>query len=238
MSHTRFIIKSILATSVLCAATASMAQATFFGPTAYRSAADIPAGFYGSGGLLQLENFEDGNLHASLQGSGGTIIINTFQGIRDSVDSDDGVIDGTCGPQTAGMCASWFGSSSQTFSYVAAGALPTAFGLVWTDGFGSITFSALGASGQSLGSFSFTGIPDAVTTGTTAEDRFFGVQFAEGIRSISISSGRSIEVDHVQYGQMGQMVTAVPEPETYAMFLAGLGLMGTIARRRRNQTST
>jgi hypothetical protein len=27
-------------------------------------------------------------------------------------------------------------------------------------------------------------------------------------------------------------VTAVPEPETYAMLLAGLGLMGTIARRR------
>jgi hypothetical protein len=28
-------------------------------------------------------------------------------------------------------------------------------------------------------------------------------------------------------------VTAVPEPETYAMLLAGLGLMGAIARRRR-----
>lgn len=28
-------------------------------------------------------------------------------------------------------------------------------------------------------------------------------------------------------------VAAVPEPETYAMFLAGLGLMGAIARRRR-----
>ncbi|MCX7185384.1 MAG: PEP-CTERM sorting domain-containing protein [Nitrosospira sp.] len=28
-------------------------------------------------------------------------------------------------------------------------------------------------------------------------------------------------------------ITAVPEPETYAMFLAGLGLMGFIARRRR-----
>jgi len=28
------------------------------------------------------------------------------------------------------------------------------------------------------------------------------------------------------------MVTAVPEPESYAMLLAGLGLMGTIARRR------
>jgi hypothetical protein len=29
---------------------------------------------------------------------------------------------------------------------------------------------------------------------------------------------------------MGQ----VPEPETYAMFMAGLGLMGFIARRRKN----
>jgi hypothetical protein len=30
-------------------------------------------------------------------------------------------------------------------------------------------------------------------------------------------------------------VTAVPEPETYAMLLAGLGLMGAVARRRRRQ---
>lgn len=29
------------------------------------------------------------------------------------------------------------------------------------------------------------------------------------------------------------MVASVPEPESYAMFLAGLGLMGVIARRRR-----
>jgi hypothetical protein len=29
------------------------------------------------------------------------------------------------------------------------------------------------------------------------------------------------------------MISAVPETETYAMMLAGLGLMGTIARRRK-----
>ncbi len=35
----------------------------------------------------------------------------------------------------------------------------------------------------------------------------------------------------------GQLsVTPVPEPETYALMLAGLGLMGFIARRRRPQT--
>lgn len=33
---------------------------------------------------------------------------------------------------------------------------------------------------------------------------------------------------------VGATVSAVPEPETYAMLLAGLGLMGTIARRRKN----
>lgn len=32
-------------------------------------------------------------------------------------------------------------------------------------------------------------------------------------------------------------VTAVPEPETYAMFLAGLGMMGFIANRRRQRQS-
>jgi hypothetical protein len=30
---------------------------------------------------------------------------------------------------------------------------------------------------------------------------------------------------------------AVPEPETYAMFMAGLGLMGFMARRRKNGQS-
>jgi hypothetical protein len=30
---------------------------------------------------------------------------------------------------------------------------------------------------------------------------------------------------------------AVPEPETYAMLLAGLGLMGAVARRKRSNTA-
>jgi hypothetical protein len=52
--------------------------------------------------------------------------------------------------------------------------------------------------------------------------------FAEGK---SDSYGGSI--DNVSFTN----ITPVPEPETYAMLLAGLGLMGTIARRRNKSKS-
>jgi hypothetical protein len=32
-------------------------------------------------------------------------------------------------------------------------------------------------------------------------------------------------------------VTAVPEPETYAMLLAGLGVLGAASRRKQKQTT-
>lgn len=39
----------------------------------------------------------------------------------------------------------------------------------------------------------------------------------------------------VVVGTWDVTVTAVPEPETYAMLLAGLGLLGFVARRRKQQ---
>lgn len=43
----------------------------------------------------------------------------------------------------------------------------------------------------------------------------------------NLKTGNAFETDNHAYS-----VTAVPEPESYALMLAGLGLMGTIARRR------
>lgn len=44
----------------------------------------------------------------------------------------------------------------------------------------------------------------------------------------------SVQVNNVPF--VGSLpVTAVPEPETYAMFLAGLGIMGVVARRRKQK---
>jgi hypothetical protein len=57
---------------------------------------------------------------------------------------------------------------------------------------------------------------DFTATGTTTKLKFF----AEGI-----SDGLGGSLDDVS-------VTAVPEPETYAMIVTGLGVMGFVARRR------
>ena len=42
------------------------------------------------------------------------------------------------------------------------------------------------------------------------------------------STAAGVAYDHFNFN-----IAAVPEPETYAMLLAGLGLMGTVARRRK-----
>lgn len=42
------------------------------------------------------------------------------------------------------------------------------------------------------------------------------------------TSAYNVGIDNINFS-----VTAVPEPETYALFLAGLGLMGAIARRKK-----
>jgi len=107
---------------------------------------------------------------------------------------------------------------------------------VWTDGGCTITFSAVGAvgaDGQSLGSFTASGFADGGISGTTGEDHYFGVQFAGGLRSISISNnGGGVGVDHIQYGQMAAVV---PEPGTWALMLGGMGAW--LASRKRRSAS-
>lgn len=70
-----------------------------------------------------------------------------------------------------------------------------------------------------------------VTSSTTAPT---SVVFNwSGLNKVVMSDGNS--TNHTAIDNLS--VTAVPEPETYALMLAGLGLMGVIARRR-NKKST
>jgi hypothetical protein len=176
---------------------------TLYGPWAYRavwnspwadpSTLKLPTGFY-------LEDFEDGKLNApGVRASAGTI-----QGpgaTTDSVDNDDGNLDGFSG--TGGH--SFFspnGADGITFTFDATvlRRLPTHVGLVWTDGEGEVTFEAFDTFGQSLGQVGPVSIADDNFNGGTREDRFFGAVNQAGISSVKISNSQGgIEIDHLQY---------------------------------------
>lgn len=62
-----------------------------------------------------------------------------------------------------------------------------------------------------------------------------GFDFASGLGPTSGWGGRAINIATGGTSTSAQLisVTSVPEPETYAMLLAGLGVMGAVARRRK-----
>jgi hypothetical protein len=200
---------------------------TQIGPTPYLQSSDSPwAALIGNPGFY-LEDFEDNALNTPGVTSD---FGNPFgpSGIGDSVDGDDGNVDGS---GTAGR--SFFtGNAAQgirfTFNSTILGGLPTHAGLVWTDGqiAGTTRFEAFDGSGASLGVITGNHA-DGNFGGGTAEDRFYGWVNAGGIGSIKMthSGGGGLEVDHLQYG-------TVPEPAS--MLAMGIGLIAIMARRRRS----
>ena len=65
-------------------------------------------------------------------------------------------------------------------------------------------------------------------TGNTAYS-FFGAISTSAFKTLTITGSPYPTLDNLSLGP----VAVVPEPETYGMMLAGLGLMGFIARRRK-----
>jgi hypothetical protein len=122
--------------------------------------------------------------------------------LTDSVDADDGVIDGRGNGGRSFQVGSLTPDASITFSFDEAvlGSLPTHAGIVWTDGSGLITFEAFDASGASLGTVTGNHA-DSWVAGQTDEDRFYGAINEGGISAITISNPSTMmEVDHLQYG--------------------------------------
>lgn len=213
------------------------ANAQLLGPSPYLSSADSP--FAGlsitPGGYFFLEDFEDHLVNTPGITSNGTVAtVAGFSGsIIDSVDADDGAINGTNGNGAVfgDSLFSGAGNITVTFNAGTLGAFPTHAGFVWTDGAGSITFEAFDALGVSLGTV-IGNHADGDFGGGTAEDRFYGVTNAGGISSITISNPAGIEVDHVQYGTL-QAVT-VPEAGTLPLLGSAFALCtGAFVVRRR-----
>lgn len=168
---------------------------TFLGPTAYLSSADSPFDLQAPG--FCLEDFEDGVFDTPGASGNGSIVAPSS--ITDSVDADDGSIDGS---GTGGH--SYFGSGAVgitiTFDPGAPGGLPTAAGMVWTDGEGTISFEAFDENGASLGLMGPFDHADGDVSGGTGEDRFYGIVNPSGVSAIKLSNtSGGIEIDHVQY---------------------------------------
>ena len=140
---------------------------------------------------------------------------------------------------------SWTGSFAQTYGSL------TAFVDDWT--FSLPTGYAGTASGSSIASFNPTSgaltsfftsaefvniTTNSVLLGTTGPSLgFYDVKFTLPL-ALNGTDTYAFRIHGTTLGTGGSYggtisVTSVPEPESYALFLAGLGVMGAIARRRR-----
>jgi hypothetical protein len=225
-----------LAFWLVASASPSFAGFTVIGPTPYLSVSDSPFHANIDGSTFFLEDFEDGELNSPgiLQRDlfppefGGAFLGTVMRpsNLTDSVDSDDGAVDGL------GRQGHSFRSGVQLTTNtlpprqqfliqfdllrLSNGTYPNVFGFVWTDGLeGSRLLIELTLeSGFQFRSPIFQ-VGDSTRAGSTADDRFVGILTDEGITSAVITGGYTgdvsaeyIEIDHVQYGII------VPEPHS------------------------
>ncbi|MFK8028646.1 MAG: thrombospondin type 3 repeat-containing protein [Gammaproteobacteria bacterium] len=204
-SHTLYAPLALLALSAL------PAQADTFGPANYRCFDSTQI----SGCLNEqqspfsqltfayfyLEDFEDAmfNVPGITPVAGNVFMLNNL--FQDSVDEDDGVIDGINLQNNAS-----FGISSGAPTIALnfddqqlGGRLPTHVGLALVNNFNDFTFRAFNADGLQVDEVN--GSTNFVANGSALDDNFMGISHDEGIASVSVSgSGGGMEIDHIQYG--------------------------------------
>ncbi len=199
----------------------------------YLSASDSPFSDIDFSSYFYLEDFENGISSTGFFAYEGTL--RDPGTMTDSVDFDDGVIDGFGQDGYSWAVEGLEGQGAELtieFQAFSLGQLPTHAGLVWTDGNedAMVTITAFGAGGNTLGTLT-TMLGDGLHDGSTAADRFLGAQYDEGIFQLRISvSMGNLEIDHLQYG-FGAVV--IPLPPALAMGVAGLGLIA-LKRRKLN----
>ena len=228
----RWVLSVVLASAAHLAGEPGQAEVTFLGPTPYFSAEDSLFDLSGLGETFFLEDFEDGELNTPGIFDPAAPDVSSFVAspglMTDSVDADDGVMDGL-GQNGHSLVSArglvqpidppistsyiWLQFNEQTLR-----GWPTAFGFAWTDGGqpSLVTLRIFDTELNEIARAEFDGIGDSMQTGETEEDRFIGVFSDEPIVGVVISSrhrGQTarFEIDHVQYGRF------IPEPSGIAI---------------------
>jgi hypothetical protein len=247
------LLERLLPVSLLVAVWPLVARAevTFLGPTPYLSVADSPFDMSGLGTTFFFEDFEDGSFDLPPGAATSEYEVLPPSPTTDSVDADDGVIDGygTDGHSLRPLFVivyptgtpRWHQSLSVLFDSNVLGFSPNAFGFVWTDGWqhpdpflrSRVYLSVQHKNGTSESTFWFADdFMDNSDMGETAEDRFFGLRTTGRIARVGLSMSfysdtfiDQFEIDHIQFGYF------VPEPVFYPTGL-GFVLVAFAVRRR------
>jgi len=228
---------------------------TFLGPTPYLSAADSPFPVDGSNQDFFLEDFEDGELntpgifqplhHVFGTGFHGTVMAPSE--FTDSVDGDDGIVDGWGQAGHSFRSRALFVSPTIPqlnnvqfefeFDQEQLGYLPNAFGFVLTDGPAGIDYFRPGLNlrvsftdsegNKFLSPFVNPSI-NIHRNGQTAQDVFLAVINDMPISEVTIGAiyyGDSetmpyLEIDHVQYGRF-----VIPEPGTCSLMASLIAML-------------
>lgn len=180
-------MRSMLRSLALCAAAVVSSAVPARADVVFHTGADPYLSFANSPWAAEVsewdyfffEDFEDFAFDVpGVTASDGWIIGPTA--LTDSVDADDGVIDGS---GVAGHSYFTGVGSEIRFDFNAEelGQLPTRSGLVWTDGMAGVlvTLEAFGPDEEFLGSVDVV-LGDMFFSGTTDEDRFLGVEAGGG----------------------------------------------------------
>jgi hypothetical protein len=133
--------------------------------------------------------------------------------------------------------ANW--GTTPTFSFWAKGQTGTTGNLTWAlrflDGTGNILAGTTGQNLNSVNPNTWTQFTTALAIPTGTVGVFFETTFAigpVGQQGPTLFTGGGFVIDDIS---LQSTVTAVPEPESYAMMLAGLVGVGGLVRRRRKQ---
>jgi hypothetical protein len=218
-------IKNKLLLAAFAVAGAHTAQAAVSKDIAYQQTRGIEITTSNGGALV--EDYLSGGMQYQVLGGAGSF--EAFCIELDQSHADSGFKSYTVGSFSAGQATLLQGLFSSSYAALSSDRDRAAFQTaIW-----EITHETSGAMGASDGSFQFK----YLNLDSTAEDDQAFLDQVDGfLLSAANYNGLAkyslTKLESATYQDL-LTVTAVPEPESYALLLAGLGVVGFMARRRR-----